>query len=85
MPTCTMGQEGSWTWSSRFAARAPLRKVGPRLIVMLANLNIKMIKMLTMKYVFNKYVFLRTFSPYHENPKADTLTAIPGVTDIIVM
>ena len=36
--TCTRGQEGSWTWSSRFAARAPLRNVGPRLIVMLANL-----------------------------------------------
>ena len=32
-----------------------------------------------------KCFFLRIFSPYHENPKADTLTAIPRVTDIIVM
>ena len=40
MVTWTMGQDGSWTWSSRFAARAPLRKVGPKLIVILANLQI---------------------------------------------
>ena len=38
--TWTMGQDGSWTWSSRLAARAPLRNVGPKLMVMLANLGI---------------------------------------------
>ena len=58
--TCTMGQEGSWTWSSRFAAKAPLRKVGPRLIVMLANLRIKtvnMIKMIKMISVINMILY----------------------------
>ena len=37
--TCTRGQEGSVTWSSALAAIPPLRKVGPRLMVMLANLD----------------------------------------------
>ena len=36
--TWTMGQEGSCTCPSLLAASAPLRKVGPRLMVMLANL-----------------------------------------------
>ena len=131
--TCTMGQEGSWTWSSRFAAKAPLRKVGPRLIVMLANLWIKMVNMNKMNKMINiskmnenmirnmvllithvvanskskmskplfqrfctmggggegvfflqqKYLYLQV-SPYHKHPKADTLTAVPGVTVIIV-
>ena len=56
--TWTIGQEGSWTWSSRFAARAPLKKVGPRLIVMLANLNINF-RVTTIGYGFYtmEYVF----------------------------
>ena len=37
--TWTRGHDGSWMWASAFAARAPLRKVGPRLTVMLENLE----------------------------------------------
>ena len=37
--TWTRGHDGSWIWASAFAARAPLRKVGPRLTVMLENLE----------------------------------------------
>ena len=41
--TCTKGQDGSSMAAPAFAARAPLRKVGPRLTVTLANLTHKMI------------------------------------------
>ena len=37
--TWTRGHEGWWMWASALAARAPLRNVGPRLIVMLENLR----------------------------------------------
>jgi len=39
--SCTWisGQEGLFRWISEFAARAPLKKVGPRFIVMLENLE----------------------------------------------
>ncbi len=39
--TCIRGQEGLLRCISEFAARAPLRKVGPKLIVMLENLKEK--------------------------------------------
>ena len=35
--TCTSGHEGSSMWRSALAASAPLRKVGPRLMVMEEN------------------------------------------------
>jgi hypothetical protein len=37
--TWMSGQEGLLRWISELAANAPLRKVGPRLIVMLENLQ----------------------------------------------
>ena len=39
--TWMSGQDGLLRWISELAARAPLRNVGPRLIVMLENLQRK--------------------------------------------
>ena len=49
--TWTRGQEGSWMCASAFAARAPLRKVGPRFTVMLENLGAQIFLTAQISYV----------------------------------
>ena len=63
----TRGQEGSSITAPAFAARAPLRNVGPRLTVTLANLNCDREK---------RCVMGGTLSPYHEKTKSHTLRTI---------
>ena len=87
--TWTRGHDGSWMWASAFAARAPLRKVGPRLTVMLENLENWPIydvapssphEVNTDNLSWILALQLTTTQdeslPYHEKSKCDTLRAV---------